>query len=624
MILDESAEPKACDTEILVTVENFEAIDLDAALDGVDTVEGYTIFSPLFQAAANADTRGEQGTGFAYRLLATLAAFCFRVQDPATIFGPIVQNSAVRTTTASDVSIEQNQVLAKVAPSLSHPALRARVADVVWYNDRKQWRMAEVAVEAYCEVIEKRLSGVYRNSYLEEDWVDQHLLDFIERALQILAGTGKRSRVPARVKACVHELYSRAKGHSHFVSFIRIARLAQSYDLTTWEIIAEDSERLASSLDDDAYPMAVKGLWDLAADAQGKRNNLEGQRRCKKASIEQTLRMRDQVNSPMAKASWTLDVIGELRAIGGHRDRIKALRLELVELQDQALDELACFTVPMDLSEERKGTVELFEGLTLPDIFYQLAAWWRPVPIADLRVTALRSRDEFLFSSMSNSYIDRKGRVSASSPSDGHASEEPDEDWFKAQWLRDLDLRRHIAVASAIEPALQTTTQRFPIEERHFRPIVTASPFVPQGHAEVFALGFARLLQGDYCSAAFLLIPQLENSIRYVMTNAGKESSKIKPDLLEEDRSLSGLLQNMRPEMDEVFGADLVNEIELLFHHKGGPNLRHQLAHGKLTIGDCYHHSAIYGCWLIYWLTCKPLLRSWKQHIAPLIEAAAH
>lgn len=32
MILDESAEPKACDTEILVTVENFEAIDLDAAL----------------------------------------------------------------------------------------------------------------------------------------------------------------------------------------------------------------------------------------------------------------------------------------------------------------------------------------------------------------------------------------------------------------------------------------------------------------------------------------------------------------------------------------------------------------------------------------------------------------
>ncbi len=624
MSLDESAEPLAGDAATVVTVENFESIDLNAALDGVTTVEGYTFFSPLFKAADDADARGEQGAAYAYRLLATLAAFCFRVQDPATIFAPMVRGLVGRTTTASDISSEQNQVLAVVAPSLSHPALRARVADVVWYNERKRRDMAEIAVDAYCEVVEKRLSGVYRHSYLDEDWVDEHLIDFIERALQILAGTNKRSSIPARVKACVLELYNRAKDQPQFTPFIRIARLAQRYDLAIWETIAEDTELLASSLDDGAYPMAVKGLWDLAAYAQGKLNNLEAQRRCKDASVDQTLRMRDQVHSPMAKASWTMDVIGELRAIGGHRDRIKALRLELAELQDQALDELAVFTFPMDFTKERKGTVELFEGLTLPDIFYQFAAWWRPVPIADLRATALRNRDEFLFNSMSNSYIDRKGRVAASSPSDGHASEEPDEGWFKAQWLRELDLRRHIAVASTIDPALRTTTQRFPIEERHFPPIVAASPFVPQGHAEVFALGFARLFQGDYCSAAFLLIPQLENSIRYVMTNAGKESSKIKPDLLEEDRSLSGLLQNMRPEMDAVFGADLVNEIELLFHHKAGPNLRHQLAHGKLTMGDCYHHSAIYGCWLVYWLTCKPLLRTWKQDIAPLIEAAAH
>lgn len=161
---------------------------------------------------------------------------------------------------------------------------------------------------------------------------------------------------------------------------------------------------------------------------------------------------------------------------------------------------------------------------------------------------------------------------------------------------------------------------RFPLEERHFAPIANMSPFVPYGHEHLFALGFARLWQGDYASAAHLLIPQLENSLRYVLLNANRDSSKIKPDLLQEDRSLSGLLQWLRPQLEEVFGADLVNEIDLLFNYRAGPALRHEMAHGKMSAGACYHRSGIYACWLIYQLTCLPLIRHWKDKVGPAIE----
>ncbi|WP_414826320.1 DUF4209 domain-containing protein [Yersinia enterocolitica] len=96
----------------------------------------------------------------------------------------------------------------------------------------------------------------------------------------------------------------------------------------------------------------------------------------------------------------------------------------------------------------------------------------------------------------------------------------------------------------------------------------------------------------------------------------------MKPDLLQEDRSLSGLLESLRPQLEEIFGVDLINEIDLLFNYKPGPALRHEMAHGKLSAGDCYYPTTVYACWLIYHITCLPLINSWKVHVSPLIEQA--
>lgn len=94
-------------------------------------------------------------------------------------------------------------------------------------------------------------------------------------------------------------------------------------------------------------------------------------------------------------------------------------------------------------------------------------------------------------------------------------------------------------------------------------------------------------------------------------------------DLLQEDRSLSGLLENFREEMDRVFGEDLTNDLELLFVHKPGPALRHELAHGKLYDTLCCEADAIYACWFVFFLTISPLSDQWGAMIAPAIEDTA-
>ncbi|MCQ2994271.1 hypothetical protein NLO95_09085 [Pseudomonas syringae] len=103
----------------------------------------------------------------------------------------------------------------------------------------------------------------------------------------------------------------------------------------------------------------------------------------------------------------------------------------------------------------------------------------------------------------------------------------------------------------------------------------------------------------------------------------GDDTSKLDEEMLQEDRSISVLLKNRRDELESVFGVDLIYTIDLLFNFKGGPCLRHERAHGKLASGNCYLHSSVYACWLMYYLACLPLLSHWKSHVAPHLEEIA-
>ena len=72
-------------------------------------------------------------------------------------------------------------------------------------------------------------------------------------------------------------------------------------------------------------------------------------------------------------------------------------------------------------------------------------------------------------------------------------------------------------------------------------PITHTTPFVPPGYGNIFSLGFARMLQGDYVSAAHILFPQLENSLRHMLVLGNADPTKVEADLLQGDRALGAL-----------------------------------------------------------------------------------
>jgi hypothetical protein len=171
--------------------------------------------------------------------------------------------------------------------------------------------------------------------------------------------------------------------------------------------------------------------------------------------------------------------------------------------------------------------------------------------------------------------------------------------------------------ANRIEPVRLLIAQTIAIEERHFNAIVWQSPFVPQLQAPLYALGFARFFQGDFASAAYLLIPQLEASLRHILKAHGADPTKRRDDATEEDRSLDAIISNHRPELVDILGEPLLDELNRIFNIQPGPTLRHDVAHGQMSAGQCYSADVIYACWLLYRVCCLFVMPKWDELVRP-------
>ena len=99
------------------------------------------------------------------------------------------------------------------------------------------------------------------------------------------------------------------------------------------------------------------------------------------------------------------------------------------------------------------------------------------------------------------------------------------------------------------------------------------------------------------------------------LTNDG--SPKRRDDATEEDRSLDAIIANHRGDLLEMMGEPLLDELNRIFNLQPGPTLRHDVAHGQLSGGQCHSADVIYACWLLYRVCCLPLLTRWDEFVRP-------
>lgn len=600
-----------------VTMSDFEAIDVNLVTEGIDGLSRWDVDLPLIRAATAAEEAGEPRRLQVLRLMAMIMGMHLRNESEGDALGAQWRGLDSRTAIPDDLRDAQAEVLAAVAPTLDHPTLRARVADVAYESGQR--RAGRIAIEAYCDVSD-RLIAV--RSDLSEEEAQNRVTDVTEplsRAFQINARVARKGTVVDRLADAARAACAFALRVRGYVAFTEIGRLLLMNRLADPSELASQAEALAASAPGDDYRLAVKQVWLLAAEAHDRAGDADASRAASIEAVEKTLGMKEDVASSAAKAHWVKMAIREYRGLGRCQGRVDELRAVLRELQDASLDEYGVIRTPADgISEMREATAEMFATCSLSEGLKGILQFIQPVdPEAD-KVEALRlARSAPLSNMFSTSHADDQGRVVAEGPAlfDG----EPTEAWLKEHCIRNALFRRRYTVGGRIEPARQTLLERFSIQERHMLAIVAHSDFIPIGHHQIYGLGLARLWQGDYVTAASLLIPQLENSLRHVLQLVGRDSSKIEEDGIQGDRPLNVLLSYCRPDLEQVFGPEIVWEIDALFNFRPGPALRHELAHGKLHTQAFYSPDVISACWLIFYLVVLPTLELWESEVAPML-----
>jgi hypothetical protein len=211
------------------------------------------------------------------------------------------------------------------------------------------------------------------------------------------------------------------------------------------------------------------------------------------------------------------------------------------------------------------------------------------------------------------SHLDSEGKVihrtEGSSLGDGENASA-----IRRQIAQDESIRRSLAVSAYIDVIRRSISENHYLSEDDFVSLLQHSPFVPHDLVATFSRAFIRFFRGDFTSALYILTPLLENSLRHVLKAHGHDVT-IFDDATQtqQDRTISLLFEQIRPELEAIFTEATVADLEGVFLTPPGPRLRHSLAHGLLHDGTPYGADAIYGCAIIIRLCLVPLFAYREQ-----------
>ncbi|HDR1781774.1 TPA: DUF4209 domain-containing protein, partial [Pasteurella multocida] len=152
-------------------------------------------------------------------------------------------------------------------------------------------------------------------------------------------------------------------------------------------------------------------------------------------------------------------------------------------------------------------------------------------------------------------------------------------------------------VFTFIKPALMQLQSEYAIPKEILISLCKHSRIVPDNRVISVAEALFQGFEYNFGNAIHLLTPQVENMVRQCLKNNGVITTHTDPDGKENERSLSSLLDDEQSR--KLLGDDLWFELQAVFTHPLGANLRNKVAHGLLDDGDSNSYTCIYAWWMV-------------------------
>lgn len=506
---------------------------------------------------------------------------------------------------------EQISLFRELALGEDDAEMRARLADLVWER-RRDHEMGRLAVNAYLE-----------SALVLEDphhWTG--CAKRIERATSIARFLGPKSESFRWAVEHTEAVLNRYNGEDPlFLSAVLMELLQEHKQGDSLKYAALAGKSAARAISGKQWERArryllIKEGWHHLA------KQLDEERAAHMEWIETFVQEAEEIvntpgrAAPYNHASHKLEraykAYQDLGGAGAKERRAEIYRL-LLEYQQRINEELVTLTAPVGAEREaadkyfQEHAVDQVKGKGVVEAIAALAFLPALGSVSQLhdqvRQRVTTSPTFLLFPTVMYS-VD--GRVAAR-PSRVTTREEQITDEVRAQMFVLSNNIRVWGAQTLLLPAIDQINSEHHIRIQDVLPVVLGSPFVPAGRESLFAKGLHSGLTGDYIVAAHLLIPQIENSLRHILTESGEITSGMSRQEVQNHFDLNRMLTDgaLETKLTEILGGDLVFQLKGLLVQHYGANLRNEIAHGTLGIEEL--SSGFYGLQAVYtwWLTLR-------------------
>lgn len=549
----------------------------------------------FFEQAALAEKAGSERDQEVFTLLGAICSMLLRT-DLDTVFKPAFELPPMRSFVLDDFQDAHLEALASVVETIEDAELRARVADVLWEKRRSKYHsLLPLAIEAYLASAEHLLQD-------NQSWT--LATERLERAVRLTSYANRRDEVLVHLRVLLQKALEQEP------SFLqaRLIEMVLQFDQDDHAELAESAKAAAHKAQVGGSFHVEGALWGLVADCYRRVGDQQRERDARILQAESLVKIaQGYAGSPSpnyAAAAFHLGrAIESYRRIGGLQTRTRELHRQLLEWQKLYESQMQEAKYTVDITKFVMHYTESVKGQELGTALSILAFTPRSPQVQQLRKLVESYIEKFPLSQMMSTVIvDEQGKYIASNTGLFSDNSKEREKAIQDKMFHEAILHQTLMAQAVILPMIHQVQREHRVRLDDLRFLVSHNSFIPEGHELIFAKGFLAGLNGDFLTAAHLLIPQIENSLRYILSQRGVITSSLDTKTgRQEEQGLDALLS--KPELVEILGEDTVFDLRGLLIERFGSNLRIWLCHGLLREEHFFSLQIVYCWWLVFHLT---------------------
>lgn len=588
--------------DILITKEDIDKTNWQDLIDIVDTKECFSYKKVFDNKALEEHENGNDKAYFVYSLFGSITSLMLHEpleENPFGFSSLPRYPPQVKLENLSDVHLD---ILEEILPNVFDAEMKARLADVIWIR-KKKVLIAEIAIKAYLSSFENLLDI--------NQWTTS--FDRIARAFFLAKRMGKGkelfNKVTETIRITIEQYYEE---DDLYLSEQLMNLLINNKLVDNAHNYVCISRKLAEKAERKERWEVAKAYWECSARWYKLTKNFAARREILILKAETSVKQSDSILSK-PKPIYNLavvhlqDAIDAFKNIDNTHDRVGELHRKLLTLQEKSMEEMIpVFSKPVDISACVAQSIQLVKGKSFIEKLDVLLTSKTVPKIAELKIRVIESNKKDITTDFFRDIkVSTTGKVIDKQPNskdDKHSDINLNNNMFAESKETQICLSR-----SFITPIQKQILSEHPsLTILDILQIVMKSPFVPKGREEIYAKGLYAGLVGDFIISTHLLIPQLENSIRFALKQNGVITSGHDSKGIQEEKGLDTLLKTN--ELSEILTEDLIFCLRGLLIERFGSNLRNETAHGLMNSTSFDSSLTQYLWWVIFQIVYKDAL----------------